>query len=187
MELYIILSTLVIFLSLQVYGVFKNKNLEKFFKLSFYYSIFVVFIAWFGISFLQIKAWQSMGSPAMYLAPPYESFIYAFEYHFHRFLLYYLIALVVALIFLIYTKRLNKKSGELFFEKEEPYIAAISILAMGATGLTFSWIYYLLAIFVIPVFISLIKKIFIDEIERFPLRFLWLPFAILVILVNILL
>ncbi|MEX2436658.1 MAG: hypothetical protein WD471_00665, partial [Candidatus Paceibacterota bacterium] len=126
--------------------------------------------------------WQSMGPPISFLAPPYGSFLYAFGYHFIRFFLYYLITFVVSLIFLTYSKKLNKESNELFFEKEEPYLGATSILLLGSTGLSFGWVYYLLGVILIPFLINSYKFIFKKKDSKFSLRFLWLPVAILILI-----
>lgn len=97
--------------------------------------------------------------------------------------MYYLIAFVFALLLVVSMRRLNKKSGEKFFEAEEPYWGALSVFLLGDPAWNYAWIYYVVALLVVLLFSSFIVSRVLKKRERVSLYWLWLPVAILVILI----
>ena len=173
-------------------------------------SVTAVFIYWTYLTYAQYIAWRDGGPPLSYFVPPYKSPLYVIGYHFIRFGLYYLLSLAASLVFLVWTKRANRRFGYRFFEDEEPYLGALAIFLLGFPELRFAWLYYLILFFSVYLFIHLFliarfylikrkslintdkklintdKKPLIDTDKhpRVPMYYLWLPLAILVILIK---
>ncbi|NMB92501.1 MAG: hypothetical protein GYA31_02670 [Parcubacteria group bacterium] len=65
------------------------------------------------------------------MLPPYTSFSYIFHYSWQHYFFAPIVTILFALIILWGIKKLNKKFNETFFYDEEPYLAALGILATG--------------------------------------------------------
>ncbi len=174
-------------LTIQVFSE-KSSRKSKLLAKSLFFSLAgAVFVYYLVLTFLQYLVWKGGGEPFIYFLPPYESIIYLLNYHFIRFLLYYLISFGAALLFLRFAGRYNRKMGFRFFEDEEPYFGAVSIFLLGNPAWSWSWVYYIAAVLLISVILSLLKGHFSKRKERFPLYHLWFPVAILVIMINVVL
>lgn len=164
---------------------FKKFPLDKTARWIFFLAVFLVFLYWVFLTYKQYVLWRDLGPPSLYLVPPYKTPLYVMGYHFMRFFLYYLIALGGALFFLLSTKLLNRKFGYRFFESEEPYLGAVSIFALGNPYWNYAWIWYVGILLGLALFVLIYKQIFKKEKERFSLKFLWLPLAFSVIIINV--
>ena len=89
------------------------------------------------IAFLQYRVWQG-GALSRLLLPEYQGGYFYF-YSFTRFFANHLLALGFALLLLGMMLRLNKRSGEQFFERDEPYLAAVTLFLVGHPG----WLVYI--------------------------------------------
>ena len=145
---------------------------QKIFKYIFWTAVILVFIFLFYQARQQFLLWQS-NAPTSYLIPPYQNISYFLNYAFYTFFAKPVIALLLAIIFLILTMILNKKFQERFFEKEELYFGALGIFLIGYPGL----IFYLIIVLLTGLVGALITK------RRFSAYFLWFPIAIFVILI----
>lgn len=168
----------------QVFSFFRKREAAKFFRFVFLVSVVLVLAYFVYLVFAQYILWRDSGPPSSFFVPPYRSPLYVINYHFIRFGIYYLISFAAAFAFLFGTKYLNKKFDERFFEKEEPYLGALSIFLLGHPQLGYAWIYYLGAILATSVILSFVRGHFTKRSERFSLRFLWLPIAVLVMLIQ---
>ena len=160
-----------------------KKNLWQFSRILFFCVIGAVLIYYIYLTYAQYVLWRDSEGFTKYLAPPYKSITYILGYHFMRFALYYAISLFIALIFLFAAKHYNKKFQNRFFEPEELYLGALAIFLLGNREWNYAWILYLILLFVFSAFGSAIFCNWLKKMERFPLYWLWLPVAILAIIV----
>ncbi len=86
----------------------------------------------------------------------------------------YFVALVGALLVVLVSEYFNKRRGEIFFEREEMYLAALGIFLVGYPGFFFYIILVLLAS-------AVASAIFLKKGERLPLYYFWIPTAIAVL------
>ncbi len=159
----------------------------KTYRIVFWTVCGAVLLYYFYLVYTQYLAWRDGGELLQRLVPPYGSITYVFGYHFTRFALYYLVSFLVAILFLYTASYFNKKYGYLFFENEEPYLGAIAVFLLGLPLWRYAWIYYLIAVLAVAVIGSLVMNHLLKKSERFSLRYLWLPAALSVIIVLILL
>jgi len=180
--------SIVIFLILFIFQVFRKtfSGVFRFLasKWLFIVSVSVIIFWYFYLTALQYFVWMEAGPPSSFLIPPHTSILYVFQYYFTRFLTYYCISFVIALLFVFYGKRYNKKFGSKFFEDEELYIGGTALFLLGNPSWGYLWIFYLLAIFLG----GLIGTFYINKIqkkpdERFPFYYLWMPIAIIAIII----
>lgn len=135
-------------------------------------------------SYQQYVFWKSNDLSKLYL-PPYQPIDYFVFYARTRFFNPYIFSLLMAILFLLSAKALNKKYQERFFERIEPYLLAISMFVAGNP----MWLFYLIILLTLYLLInslfaihnSLFKK---GEPPRIPLYYLWLPSAIFTILIS---
>ncbi len=181
--------SVVIFFALFVFQIFRRTFSDVFCSLAskwlFIFSLLVVIYWYFYLTALQYFTWIEAGPPSLFFLPPYENIFYLFQYHFVRFLMYFCISFVIAILFIFYGKRYNKKFDNKFFESEELYIGGTAIFLLGNPSGRYLWIFYLLAI----LFIGLLASFFINKIlkktnERFSFYYLWMPLAIIAIIIN---
>lgn len=161
-----------------------KKNLGKFSRVLFVIVIVIVIVYYAYLTYAQYSVWKNSDGVAKYLVPPYKSIAYVLGYHFIRFALYYAISLFIALLFLWAAKHYNKKFGGRFFEPEEPYLGALAIFLLGNGGWNYAWIQYLAGVLIFSVLGSLIYTYLLKKNGRFPLYWLWIPTAIVVIIVS---
>ncbi len=144
-----------------------------FFRILFIIACAAVILFYLAFVFLQYRVWQGAGPPSSYLVPPHRSVWYVFSYHFFRFLLWYVVSAGIALFVFFSMRRLNARSGDQFFEREEPYLAALSIFLSGNPAWNYAWIYY----FFILSAASALGIIF-RRGQCFSLYWLWIPCAL---------
>jgi len=179
----IVLCFLLSTLLLQVLGFLKEKkNISRFFAYLFFFAILSIMLFYGYLVYAQYTEWKEAGPPSSYLVPPYKSISYVFSYHFIRFGMYYAISLFVSLFLLFFSIHGDKKRGNVFFEENETYIAALSIFLLGNPTWGYLWIFYLSAILIVAVLGSFIKIRVLKNNERFSLYFLWIPLAIVAII-----
>ncbi len=163
----------------------KSNNSYKIYKAFFWVSVAVIILYYFYLVYAQYLIWKDGSELTKFLVPPYESIFYVFGYHFTRFLLYYLIAFAVAVIFFFSAKRLNQRFGGRFFEPAEPYLGVLSVFLLGNPAWNYAWAYYLAVILLTAVIVTGYRLLVTRENRRFSLYWLWLPVAILVMLSRI--
>lgn len=113
--------------------------------------------------------------------PPYQDFTYFYFEALTRFFAPYIASFVFAILVLYVASWYNRKFDNKFFEKEEPYMAALSIFLTGHPG----WILYLFVTFgAYLVFHTLIQLRPSMRGERLPLYHFWVPSAVFVILIS---
>lgn len=115
---------------------------------------------------------------AKYLLPPYHGIGWFAGYAGAHFYGAFFAALISSFLGWHAAVRLNRRFEERFFAPEEPLLLAIGILACGYPLLFFYAAAFMICGVVYVGFYQAIKK------ERAPLYFLWLPVAIVVILIG---
>lgn len=115
-----------------------------------------------------------------YLIPPYSSINYFLKYSLYHFWLSYIVSLIIGLIFFFLASYYNKKHGNIFFEKEEPYFLALSIFLAGHPG----WILYLIIMFLVTLLYSSYSWLSAKEMHRISFYYWWLPLAGLTIILD---
>lgn len=157
----------------------------NFAKKTFILSIVAGFVYYGYLVYSQYFIWFYAGPPASFLLPPYESLWYVFSYHLARFGLMYGVSLLIGLIFLAAASRFNKKHENLFFEKEEPYLGALAIFLAGTPGELYYFAGLVATYFLLHLGLKIVRRS--KEEFRLPVYWLWLPLAILVIIIEIIL
>lgn len=153
--------------------------LAKFAKLVFGAAILAIFAFLIYLSLEQYQVWLNQPL-TKFLLPPYQSIAYFIFFSATRFFAPYLISLVIAILFLILTERLNRKFEERFFEPEEPYFGATALFLLGHPG----WFIYFLVLVALYLFLHLVYSLVYFRSTRLSLYHLWLPLALFVILLN---
>ncbi len=184
MIFYLSLGVFIFLLGFQLFRNFKKINIKKLSKITFFISIVIIFLFYVYLTFLQYQALKNDAGMGKFFLPPYKSITYVIGYYFVRFALYYVISLFIALIFLFGTKFYNKKFQNKFFEEEESYLGAISIFLLGNKEWNYAWITYLVLLVVFAVIGTVIYTKILKKNSRFPLYWLWIPVAILAILIG---
>jgi hypothetical protein len=140
------------------------------------YQIFISYFDWLKDPF------------SRFLLPPYRSISYFLIYALPRLFFPFLIAFIFALIFWRLAAFLNRRSGEIFFEPEEPVILALAIFLSGYPGFLIYFIVLILIFLIFNLVLSLYhilaKKASLKNLPRFPLYFFWLPAAIFAIIIK---
>jgi len=197
-SLLLILPILIVFLGAQIFlrsfGIGDPKlrihpNLQiypndtsKIYKHLFFGAVILTFSYLVFQSFQQYWAWAG-NELSKNLLPPYQTNYFIF-YVFTRFFAPYLISLAAALVFLFSAKILNKKYEERFFYPEEIYLGASAIFLSGHPG----WLFYVVFLLVVYVLVQLffVAKYSILNTQysspRLSLYWLWIPVAIIVII-----
>ena len=148
-------------------------------RAAFWFSTAVVFFTGVGLSLNLHSAWQANGFTRSFL-PPYNSINYFLLYSGFKFFFPYFLSLAVALLFILWMKAANRKRGDIFFEKEEPYLAGLGIFLSGHPG----WMIYLLTVVFCYLIIHLFQRLKGIKNKRVPLYYLWIPAGLFVILIN---
>lgn len=164
-------------------------NQKKFASISkqkIFSYFFVIILLLGGAVFLYLTvdyylSWHNSKIFLQYLLPPYQKITYLLGYIVNHFAVAYLISLGVALVFLGSVIFFNERYGNRFFEAEEPYLGALSIFLLGPNYL---WLYYLSGLILCYFLWHLANYWRRKKIERLPLYWLWLPAAILVIIIK---
>lgn len=142
-------------------------------------AIVGVFSVGFYYSYFQYQAWQA-DPLGQFLLPPHRELSYFAAYAFVNFLAPYLVSFIAAFLLLAVMKKMNDKRDGVFFEKEEPYIAATALFLTSHPG----WLIYLAAIIFAYLILHVFWVILRHEAVRLPLYRLWVPVAFFVILLN---
>ena len=127
----------------------------------------------------QFMGWY-FNETTKYFLPPYQSIYYFLHYTFSRFWGSYLVSFFAGFLFLFLAKYYNKKHGEKFFEKEEPYFISIAMFLAGTPG----WFLYLALILISTLLFSFVYWLISRRLVRIPYYNLWLPLGILVIILD---
>ncbi len=169
------------------YKTYKSNWTDRTYKILFWLSVASVVLFYLYLVYSRYLSWNSGGGVGKFLVPPYNGISYVFGYELSRFLMYYLFALVPAFALLFSAKHFNRRFGERFFENQEPYLGALSVFFLGHPDWGYAWVYYIVGLLTISVIGSLVINHWLKKNERFSLYWLWLPVAILVILINVIL
>lgn len=153
--------------------------LRRYAKKLFFLAVVVVLVLNAFTAFTQYRSWQT-DPVAKFLIPPYQDINYFAFYAFTRFFAPYFFSLVTALLFLLIALRVNQKKGEIFFEREEPFLGAFSFFVVGHPG----WLVYLVVLILAYFMLHASYFILQRRIVRLPLYRLWVPVAFFVILLD---
>jgi len=154
-------------------------------KWIFIISVISIVFWYFYLTGLQYIVWTDAGPPSLFFLPPYTSIIYLLQYHFVRFLMYYCISFIIATLFIFYGRRYNKKFGNRFFEDEELLIGGSAVFLLGNPSWMYVWIFYLLAVLLIGIGGTFyLNRILKRAEDRFPFYYLWMPLAIVAIIIS---
>lgn len=149
-------------------------------KCFFYFSLSAVFVFFAVLCVWQFIEWGN-SEPSKYLLPPHQPINYFAFYCFSKFFGPYLISAFGAFSFLLAAMFFNKKSGERFFEPEEPYFGALGIFLSGWPGFLFYAVFLIGAYLLAHIYSLLFVR---RTLQRVPLYYLWLPAALFVIIIN---
>lgn len=162
---------------------------SKFFsaRVSFYalrfthYGLIPAFLGIFAIlsywTFVQYRAWAEHPI-SKHLLPPETPISYFIFYVGSRLVFPAMIALAAGMILWYVMRATNRRFGGRFFEDEEPILAATAALLVGYPG----FLLYIPLVLAAGVVISLAYHL--SGRARAPLYFLWLPLALIVILIT---
>jgi hypothetical protein len=154
-----------------------------FFRGLFVGSVFGVMGFYAGLTYIQYLVWRVSEFTQLFL-PPHQPITYLFGFHATRFLMYYGVALAVALFLIWFASHGNRRFGERFFWPEEPWIGALAIFLLGNrewfSG--FSWILYSFGLVGVYMLLQLALLVWKRGQVRVPLYWLWMPVAILTII-----
>jgi len=125
------------------------------------------------LSYLQYKIWQ--GNELGRFLFFGEQGTYYFKYISYHFFFPYLIALLLALIFIKALEAINAKRGGLIFEEEESYIAGLFMFLSSYPGI----LIYLFSILVVYLFWHIFEMVKEARNARLPLYYLWSTAALL--------
>ena len=135
----------------------------------FYGSAAAVFAYLGYVSYLQYQAFNA-GVLSQVLSTR-SGFAWFFNYVRLHFLNEYLLSLLGALVMWLIAEYFNKRRGEVFFEREETYLAGLGAFLVGYPG----WLFYLPTVLISGILASVV---FVKKGERLPLYHFWLPIAI---------
>lgn len=171
---------LVRFFRMGAFALPEAEGRRRAFRMLFFASAILIFILLFYYSREQFLFWYKAGPPAQYLIPPYSGIGYFLYYVFMRFWASYFFSLGVSILFFYVAKKINEKYQQRFFYPEEYYFLAISIFLTGHPN----WIFYLFSVLVAYLLISGFRTLVLKNRERISFYYLWIPAAILVILIS---
>jgi hypothetical protein len=160
---------------LLLFQIFK-KRLPSLKTLGNLIKIFISFLIIFAffLSAINYFAWKN-NNVSQRLLPPYASITYVLHYSWQHYFFASIVTIIFALIVFWGIKSLNKKFNNTFFYDEEPYLAALGILATGWPNC----LIYLCLVLLLGVIAH-----FIIQKGRLPLLYFWLPCALLVLLLS---
>jgi len=127
----------------------------------------------------QFLAWQQHGL-SQYLIPPYATIDYFLQYVFLHWWGSYITSFLAGFLFLKLAQYFNKKHGEKFFEKEEPYFIGLSMFLAGHPG----WVLYLILILAVTLLFALINWLYTKQLYRIPYYHFWLPLGLAAIVLD---
>ncbi len=130
-------------------------------------------------SYLQYLTWK-MSSLGQLLLPPHESIFYFIQYVGWRFFSPVLVLFLFSLLFIFAAKSMNKKGGERFFEKDEIYIAALTIVNAGYPQVLVFFVSFAVIFLLINIFFTAIR----GGSSRISPYYLWIPAAVIAIIIS---
>ena len=133
----------------------------------------------FYLTRAQFLVWSGTGLSG-YLVPPYSNISYFLQYSFFHFWASYVLSFLVGLLILKLAQYFNKKHGEKFFEKEEPYFIGLSVFLVGHPG----WLAYLSLVLLTTFLFALGSWLSTKQVYRIAYYNLWLPLAIVAIVID---
>ncbi len=167
----------------------KERGRERIVKMLCAAAVFIVAASVLCLMAAQYMAWSEAGPPAAYLVPPHQSMSYVISYVFAREGASYAVSLTAALALAAVMTWANRRHKERFFEKEEPYLAALAVFLLGDPSAPYAWLWYIGAV-LLAAALSASFRLLITSHQlpvtsyRFSLYYLWLPLALGVILVE---
>lgn len=136
--------------------------------------------AWLTVlSFAQYQIWRA-NDFSQHLLPPHTPITYFLFYIFTRFFAPYLISLSLGLLFFLLAHLYNSKKKEILLSREELWMIAATIFLVGWPGV----VYYVPSFFLVFLIFSFISSIIYGKSYRTSPYYLWIPVAVLVILVS---
>lgn len=145
--------------------------------------VFLIGYYFFSV-YTQYVAWKTALPPARFLVPPYQSFEYVFSYVFARSLFYYIFPVIVAVFLFSLSCYSNQKCGYRFFEDDEPYSFSLALILLGYSQWHYLWLWYMGGILITALIVSLLNPHIRRGERRLSLYFLWLPLAIIGIIIH---
>ena len=124
---------------------------------------------------VQYLAWKSGELTKLFL-PPHNDWTYFARYMFDRVLVTWVISLLAAIIISKLILLLNEYREERFFEEEELPLVGLAIFLTGYP----QFIFYLIAMVMVALLWTLYYTV--TKKGRAPLYYLWIPVALLVII-----
>ncbi len=163
---------------------FKVANLGKFVA---FFVVAIEFIRGILFSLTTYFLWKN-DAVSQFLLPPYQKINYFLGYVGHRYIIPFFTSLLVAVIIFKLIKFLNNKRGNRFFYDDEYWFVFLGILVVGHP----LWVIYIFSALIIGALINFIKIIFSKrnsgdgggEKIIFSMRYIWLPLAILILVLN---
>lgn len=139
-------------------------------------GVFLVFLQSIFLSLRQYEIWKS-GPLAQFLLPPHQTG-YFFSYIGYKIFTPWLLSLLAAVLVARAAEYWNRRSGDRFFEQEEIWFIRFGFFLTGYPG----FLLYAVVILVAGVFYS--SLCVISSRGRAPLYYLWLPAALLSLLIK---
>lgn len=163
---------------------FQKKEEKNFYRPFFALSILFIFLSYLYIVYSQYTLWHNSSPPARFLVPPYQGIEYVFGYHFTRFGAPYIVSLLVSLAFLFFFSLLNKKFSNKFFYPGEGFVGAAAIFLLGNPSWEYLWIYYGVGVFAVGILYQFVAEKIFKKDALLSFRWLWIPLAIVAILIR---
>lgn len=132
------------------------------------------------ISGMYFYAWSHNGGITQYLLPPYSSASYFLFFSLMRVWAPYLISFALAALWVLVMKHENKKRDGQFFYPEEYLLALLSIGTVGWPSAVAFFLLFLLVFIIGSIVVTAIK----GKEARMSSRYLWIPVALSVILLQ---
>lgn len=169
-----------VFIILATWGTIRWKS-DRFLLVRrvFWLSPFLVGGLLFYLTRAQFLVWSGTGLSG-YLVPPYSNIIYFLQYSLFHFWASYITSFLVGFLVLKLAQHFNKKHDEKFFEKEEPYLIGLSVFLVGHPG----WMVYLGLVLIITFLFALGSWLNTKQIYRISYYKLWLPLALIAIVLD---
>ena len=142
-------------------------------RLIFWLSVVLVLGYASFTAYLQYRAFEN--GPLSFVLGTTEGLKWFVGYARLHFLNEYLVSLITAIVIALFAEYFNRRKGELFFEREELYIAALGIFLVGYPG----FLFYIPLVLILSLLTSVF---FVKRGERLPLYYFWMPTAIAVLL-----
>ncbi len=164
---------------------FKVANLGKFVA---FFVVAIELIRGILFSLTTYFLWKN-DAVSQFLLPPYQKINYFLSYVGYRYIIPFLTSLLVAVIIFKLIKFLNNRRGNRFFYDDEYWFVFLGILVVGHP----LWVIYIFSALIIGAVVNLIRIIFAKRSGGgggdskkiiFSLRYIWLPLAILILILN---